>query len=232
MMQRIGFSPEEHTKKLGDGFYEQRLVTEQILKQAGKAFLDRDIKSQQDQYTSLMDNAVKMFENFQGSELELVPGIALTKAQIEALTSDIVWMEEKIVNNQIVLVPQVYLANSDAIEISDGMIVASEDINLQVQTLINKATLEANDDITLNATNDITNISGNIQATNINLTSLNGDIINKRDSKAIIGEAGEIKATNNLAINTNENFNNIASNLEAKNLLTFANRHPDLCIIK
>jgi filamentous hemagglutinin len=101
MLERIGFSPDEHVKKLGDGLYEQRLVSEQIFVQTGRAFLDDTYTNNQSQYQYLMDNAVDVSQ-----DINLVAGVALTKEQIEALKVDIVWMEEKIINGQKVLAPK------------------------------------------------------------------------------------------------------------------------------
>jgi filamentous hemagglutinin len=232
MMEKIGFSPTQHTKKLGDAFYEQKLIRDQIFSQSGKAFLEKDIKSQQDQYTALMDNGVKVFEEFKGSELELVPGIALSKTQIDALTSDMVWMEEKIVNNQVVLVPQVYIANIESIKIDGANIIAGENIELQIaDNMINKGNIAAGGDIDITAKNNIENISAEIKADNINLESKEGNIINKRFSKELdystnsalakmtkVSDKGTIVANNNINIKANKSFENSGSDIKAKDI--------------
>ena len=72
-------------KRLGDGFYEQRLVREQVLKLTGRPSLYEGDAMAQYQY--LMNNGVKVASDFQ-----LRPGVALTPEQIAALEQDIVWL--------------------------------------------------------------------------------------------------------------------------------------------
>ena len=90
--------------------YEQKLIQTQVYKQTGKAFLTPEIKNNNDQFRYLMDNALQAKE-----DLELSPGISLSKEQINSLTNDIVWLEERIVDNQTVLVPIVYIVNPNKV---------------------------------------------------------------------------------------------------------------------
>ena len=160
--------------------------------------------------------------------------------------------KEQIIAGQKVLVPVVYISSFNNYKLEGGKIIAGKDINLNIDTLNNSGTIQAGENILLNATNsienysgtikadedisliaknDIVNTSGNIKANNINLTSIDGDIENKRynkkvsygingqlDDKTLIGKEGDIIATNNINISTNKNFLNQASNLEAKDI--------------
>ncbi|VDZ63647.1 Filamentous hemagglutinin [Serratia odorifera] len=93
MLKRLGYDPAQAHKRLGDGFYEQRLVREQVLKLTGKPSVKGwDAMTQ---YQQLMNNGTKVAQDFQ-----LVPGIALTPAQIAALQQDIVWLVSETVASQ------------------------------------------------------------------------------------------------------------------------------------
>lgn len=71
----------------------------QILEQTGRRFL---MHGMDDAATlrALMDNAAE-----QGLELNLHIGLSLSAEQIAALTKDIVWLEERVVNGEKALVP-------------------------------------------------------------------------------------------------------------------------------
>ncbi|WP_455258571.1 hypothetical protein, partial [Peptoniphilus asaccharolyticus] len=76
-------------KRLGDGFYEQRLVNEQINQLTGRRFLEGH-HSDYAQYQALMNNGVQYAKKW-----HLVPGVALTAEQMQELTSDMVWMVKR-----------------------------------------------------------------------------------------------------------------------------------------
>ena len=85
-----------------------------------------------------MDNALAAQK-----DLQLIPGVSLSQAQIAALKNDIVWLEEQTVAGQQVLVPVVYIANVDQYKIEGGKIVAGDNIDLLVSNLNNQGLLEA-----------------------------------------------------------------------------------------
>lgn len=95
-------------KRLGDGFYEQRLVREQLGELTGRAPTSGE--SDDSVYLQLLASAVSFAKQY-----GLRPGIALSAEQMGHLTSNIVWMENQLVHlpdgsTQTVLVPKVYLA--------------------------------------------------------------------------------------------------------------------------
>ncbi len=83
------FDPATTQKRLGDGYYEQKLIREQVAQLTGRRFLG-DYSSDQAQYQALMDNALTTAKT-----LNLRPGIALSAEQMALLTSDIVWLVEQ-----------------------------------------------------------------------------------------------------------------------------------------
>ena len=86
MFKQIHNDPKNILKRLGDGFYEQRLVNEQINQLTGRRFL-QGYSSDYEQYKALMDNGAQY-----ATKLNLIPGVALTAEQMKQLTSDMVWM--------------------------------------------------------------------------------------------------------------------------------------------
>ena len=107
MFNTLRYAPETTQKRLGDGFYEQRLIREQINRLTGRNFVGNysDFESQ---YRGLMDAGITFAQKF-----NLRPGIALTPSQVAQLTTDIVWFESQPVslgNGRIeqVLVPKIY----------------------------------------------------------------------------------------------------------------------------
>ena len=246
MMDRLGLDLTKTTKRVGDAFYEQKLISDSIFRQTGAKWLDPQIAKNNAQFRYLMDNGLKA-----SKELELAVGVSLTKHQIDSLTQDIVWLEEQIVQGQTVLVPVVYIANVDKYNVQGSKIVAANDINLETNTLTNSGTIkaanikvkarntitnfagniEATKNISLTANNDITNTSGSIKAETIDMATSYGDIINQRysrlvdfsngsttDRKTAIGQAGSIQTTKgNLNLNTtNGTVKVIGSHLQAK----------------
>jgi filamentous hemagglutinin len=108
LLQRLGLDPELVQKRLGDGFYEQRLIREQIAQLTGYRYLE-GFDSDEAQYAALMSAGATFAQDY-----GLRPGIALTAAQMAQLTSDIVWLVEQSVtlpdgSTERVLVPQVYV---------------------------------------------------------------------------------------------------------------------------
>src|SRR5450830_836665 len=163
MLSRLALDPQTIQKRLGDGFYEQKMIGDQITELTGKRTLAA-YATAEDQYKALMDAGVATAARFQ-----LTPGIALTDAQMAALTSDIVWLVSRQVTlpdgtQTSALVPVVYLGRASAEDISpSGSLVSAKDINLTVNgSLNNGGTLLASNGMIVQAT-DIKN-TGSIQS--------------------------------------------------------------------
>ncbi|MDF3823009.1 hypothetical protein P3G55_24155, partial [Leptospira sp. 96542] len=72
LLQAIAFNPTATQKRLGDGFYEQGLIRDQVMQLTGQRFLD-DHSDDQAQYQALLDAGVTFAKTH-----ELVPGVTLT----------------------------------------------------------------------------------------------------------------------------------------------------------
>lgn len=170
ILQALNIDPALTQKRLGDGFYEQRLIREQIGQLTGRRFLD-GYASDEAQYQALMSAAVTYADT-----LQLVPGIALSAAQIAQLTSDIVWLvtqEVTLPDGTVTqaLVPQVYVKLHDGdLDPATGM-MAGNTVRMNVSDDLNNAgTIAGRTLVALNADN-INNLGGHIAADATTLTA-------------------------------------------------------------
>ncbi|WP_211451092.1 hemagglutinin repeat-containing protein [Collimonas antrihumi] len=164
MLGRLSLEPQKVQKRLGDGFYEQKMVTDQVMQLTGRRTLS-GYASAEDEFKGLMDSGIANAKQF-----NIAPGMALSDAQMAALTSDIVWLVNQTVtlpdgSKTQVLAPVVYLARANASDLKmTGALISGQDIDLTVNgTLKNGGTLQASSNMIIQAT-DIAN-TGNIRST-------------------------------------------------------------------
>ena len=144
MYQQMTWDPERVTKRIGDGFYEQELLRNQIIQLTGKTYLD-DYTNTEDEFQALMDAGIAYAKEF-----HVTPGIALTKEQMAALTSDIVWLETTTVTvngkTYDVLYPHVYLkAGSEKKIAADGSLISANQLVIEAKNqLANSGALMGN----------------------------------------------------------------------------------------
>ncbi|MGB4076072.1 hemagglutinin repeat-containing protein [Pseudomonas sp.] len=195
LLDAVGYNPDQTQRRLGDGLYEQRLIQQAIAARTGKRFL-AGLNSDEAQFKYLMNNAIASKQ-----ALSLVPGIALTAEQMAALTHDIVWMQEQVVNGQKVLVPVLYLAHAndrlapggaliqgqDVVLISgsslnnSGTLRASQNLSTTANNIGNTGLMQAGERLSLLATNSIRNAQGGIIAgKDVSAIAQKGDISNER----------------------------------------------------
>jgi filamentous hemagglutinin len=172
MLQKLGLNPQQTEQRLGDGFYEQQLVLDQITQLTGRRFL-ADSSDALDQYRNLMNNAVQVAQQF-----NLSVGVALTPEQMANLTQDMVWLVNVNVDGHQVLEPVLYLSASDAKNLAasgatiagknvvltasgditnNGTIAASQNAQLTASNLLNSGTISAGNDLSLTAAQNILN---------------------------------------------------------------------------
>ena len=161
---------EQLHKRLGDGFYEQRLVRDQLIATTGQRLLG-NYQSDEEQYRHLLTNGVAYGEKF-----NLTPGVALTPEQMANLTSDIVWMVNKEVTLsdgrvEKVSVPQVYVRARQGDLNGNGALLAGRNVSVDMAgDILNSGELSSREFTDLRAEN-IQN-SGSIQGKNVQLNAL------------------------------------------------------------
>ena len=157
LLARLGIDPGQTIKRVGDGLYESRLVRDAAFYLTGRRYLGEGIESDTDQLRYLMDNAVQV-----QSEMALQLGVRLSSEQIDALSRDILWLEEREIAGQRVLAPVVYLAAVQGQDLDKrGARILARDIDLAAEGGIdNRGGLVAKDDLALLSAGDINNLGG------------------------------------------------------------------------
>jgi len=181
MLSALNLNPQLVQKRLGDGFYEEKLVRDQITQLTGRVYL-QGYGNNEDQYRALMASGVNAAKQF-----SLVPGIALTAAQMDALTSDIVWLVNQTVtlpdgSTQQVLAPVVYLAHTHANDLQPtGALIAADDVQIHaVGSATNSGVIKGGTQTVITAT-DIINRGGTIasdKTRGTTVVSASHDILN------------------------------------------------------
>jgi len=196
LLSNLGYDPDDAAKRLGDGFYEQRLIQQAVIARTGQRFLDGQT-SDEGMFKYLMNNAIASKD-----ALNLSLGVSLTAEQVAALTHDIVWMETQTVNNEQVLVPVLYLAQANHRLAANGALIQGSDVNLIAgknlsnagtlrassnlratagDSLVNSGLLEAGNRLEALASNDLTNRAGGVIAgRDVSVVALTGDVTNER----------------------------------------------------
>ena len=146
------FDPVNKHKRLGDGYYEQKLVNEQIARLTGYRRLD-GYDNDEAQLKALMDAGITFARSQQ-----LVPGVALSAAQVAQLTSDIVWLENQTVtlkdgSQQTVLVPKVYVVARKGDLNSTGSLISANVLQLNADEIRNGGTIAGRKVVDLRAQN-------------------------------------------------------------------------------
>jgi filamentous hemagglutinin len=196
MLTQLGQDPNNVLKRLGDGFYEARVVADAVMLGTGQRFTG-DYTDNEAQYIGLMNAGVAF-----GQKYHLSVGTELSAEQMQALTSDIVWLVEKTVtlpngSTQKVLVPQVYLMTRVGDIQGDGTLIAAN--NTVIQT-----------------TGDVKN-TGTIASRNVTLIDA-GNFRNERGTLA----AGT------MVLNASQDIDNLAGTINAGKLSASAGRDINL----
>ena len=239
MLKQMGYDPATQTQRLGDGFYEQKLIREQIAQLTGRRFLDDNNGEQyandEAQYQALMNAGVQFARDY-----GLIPGVALTAEQMARLTTDIVWLVSKTVtlpdgSTTQVLVPQVYalvkpgdidgsgnLLSAKSIDlklkgdmVNSGLMAARGNLSIDAANIANLTGTLKGLDVSLLASQDIQSIQGNIMAGNTLKVGAGNDVVIKAGNVASGGNAS-ITAGNDLLILAQEKGRQVSINWGAR----------------
>ncbi|WP_423763192.1 hemagglutinin repeat-containing protein [Burkholderia sp. NLJ2] len=181
MLGQLNLNPASIEKRLGDGMVEQQMVRNQITQLTGRTFLP-GYASAEDEYRALMTSGVNYAKQF-----GMMPGMALSAAQMDALTSDIVWLVNQTVtlpdgSATQVLAPVVYLAKTHANDLQPtGALIAADDVEIRAAgSATNSGVIKGGSKTVVTAT-DILNRSGTIASSGTNGTtvvSASNDVVN------------------------------------------------------
>ena len=204
VLSRLKLDPMNIQKRLGDGYYEQQLVMQEIMRQTGKSRLQSGL-SAEEQYRQLMDAGISV-----NKSQSIVLGRGLTEAEQKNLKEDVVLLVSKSVvlpngKTETVLVPTLYLAPNRK-RVEGGANLQAQSINLSVDTMHNSGSIVADKDVTLTG-NSIHNDNGLIKGNTATVTAndevrntqgtiMGNDTVTVYAKKDVINEGGTITQTN------------------------------------
>jgi filamentous hemagglutinin len=200
--KQINYDANKVAKRLGDGYYEQKIVRDQLMSLTGQRRVG-DYASDEAQYKALLDNAVAF-----AKQSDAQVGVALTTQQQKELKNTLVWMVEKSVvlpNGEVVkaLVPQVYVPQEKtAYGIRSTAVLAGRSIDVAVANdILNNGTIVATRGAAISAQN-INNYSGKIQGSDILLKA----------QKDLNNVGGTLLADNSLTAQAGRDINMATTN--------------------
>ncbi|WP_343553478.1 hemagglutinin repeat-containing protein [Pantoea sp.] len=195
MQNQFTQDPNHVLRRLGDGYYEQQLIRQQVIAVSGNRYLS-GYSNDESQYQALMDAGVAF-----GKKYGLTLGVALSAQQMALLTSDMVWLVAQTVtlpdgSTQQVLVPQLYARVKAGDVDGSGALLAGNAVSLNVYNdltnsghingrsvtqltadNLNNSGFIGGDKVDLRARTDINNIGGTLQGGS-SLTAIAGRDLN------------------------------------------------------
>ncbi|GLY63166.1 hypothetical protein Pcaca05_40230 [Pectobacterium carotovorum subsp. carotovorum] len=250
LLNKLNLDADHDYRFLGDAEFDTRYISQAVLKQSGQRYLN-GTGSDLQQMQKLLDNAAAAQT---GMNLQL--GVSLTPDQVANLSQSLVWWENIEVNGQTVLAPKLYLAHADKSNLQGSAIVANK-VELNAGgSVTNSGTLRAvevlaiasgdridnheggliksDGGLNLVALNNITNSGSRIEGNTLQLASINGDIINRTESRNFqtaqptssrsgtgslvfteLSKTAEIVAGNSLTLSAGKDIRNVAATLNA-----------------
>ncbi|EBA11188.1 two-partner secretion domain-containing protein [Roseobacter sp. CCS2] len=170
-------------KRFGDAYAEALFIRKQLQELLGQLILTTGI-DEKAQIQAMYDNAINALEN-----LDLTPGVALTPNQIGALTSDIIWLEETVIDGQTVLAPKVYLANPEIRFAGlSGAMITGQNVNFRTDNFDNSGSIRATDEISIVVSDTFRSTGGTVSAENIAVVGNNIEIVT--DARTVVTEQG------------------------------------------
>ncbi|VEG13331.1 hemagglutinin repeat-containing protein [Moraxella cuniculi] len=165
MLKALQSDPNYMHKQIGDGYYQQRLVAEQIAQLTGRNYLS-DYQNQEEQFKALMDAGIEFAQAF-----NLAAGTALTAEQMSLLTKPMIWLQLKDIaledgSWQRVYYPVVLLPKNQLTLQADGALIAARNIIVDGEIIKNKGTMLAKEDVIL-AAKDVYLSGGSLAAKRI-----------------------------------------------------------------
>ena len=204
VLSRLKLDPMNIQKRLGDGYYEQQLVMQEIMRQTGKSRLQSGL-SAEEQYRQLMDAGISVTKS-----QSIALGRGLTEAEQKNLKEDVVLLVSKAVvlpngKTETVLVPTLYLAPTTK-RVEGAANLQAQSINLSVDTMHTSGSIVADKDVTITGNtihNDnglikgnTTTVTANDEVRNTQGTIMGNDTVSVYAKKDVINEGGTITQTN------------------------------------
>ena len=199
-IDRIGYTPETKVPFLGDAYFDNQLIDEQMRQLVGNglgagSFVPGDNAT--DQMKTLLDNGVA-YAAANGLGL----GQALTPQQAASLTQSMVIYQTEIVDGAPVLVPVVYLSAADRAKVTSAATIAGNTVSIDAASVDNSGAIAAADGMTINAGSIKANGGAFLAGGNMNLNAENGITLAAQTmnigGQTIVAANGGITAGGNL----------------------------------
>ncbi len=171
-IDRIGYTPETKVPFLGDAYFDNQLIDEQMRQLVGNglgagSFVPGDNAT--DQMKALLDNGVAYAEAH-----GLGLGQPLTPEQAASLTQSMVIYQTEVVDGAPVLVPVVYLSAEDRAKTTSAAMIAGNTVSIDASSVDNSGAIAAADGMTINAGSIKANGGAFLAGGNLNLNAENG----------------------------------------------------------
>ncbi|MDP8162410.1 hemagglutinin repeat-containing protein [Pasteurella skyensis] len=188
--------PDMH-KRIGDMYYEQRLIQDQITKLTGRRFA-LGYYNDLEQYKALLNNGAEFAEQY-----DIKLGAKLSPSQMKRLTTDLVWLENQEITlddgtKQTVTVPKVYLRSRNTDVNTVGSLISAKYIDLNSGDITTQGTVVGFDGNKLRANNfDITGkvVGGSVDIDATNKVNIEGGSVIAEDKLFVKGKRVDIKTT-------------------------------------
>ena len=222
-LEQMGYQhTDDNTLFLGDAYYDQRMIADQVRGVAGQRFLFNDVSSDNEQYQRLVDQAARERER-----LGLAMGQELNHEQISSLEHDIVWYVHTNVDGYDVLAPRIYLsgATQEKIAAGQGARILGQEVEISANELSNSGNIHAEIALTLQTEHDLINRGGVIESDGDATLIAGGDLISESvawsqqysetERRAGIGQTARISAKGTLTLAANDDLTLRASQVSA-----------------
>ncbi|MGV1761855.1 hemagglutinin repeat-containing protein [Rhizobium sp. A22-96] len=171
-IDRVGYTPETKVPFLGDAYFDNQLIDEQMRQLVGNglgagSFVPGDNAT--DQMKTLLDKGVAYAEAH-----GLGLGQPLTPEQAASLTQSMVIYQTEVVDGAPVLVPVVYLSAADRAKTTSAVTIAGNTVSIDAGSVDNSGVIAAADGMTINANSIKANGGAFLAGGNMNLNAENG----------------------------------------------------------
>ncbi|EDW6064629.1 filamentous hemagglutinin N-terminal domain-containing protein [Salmonella enterica subsp. enterica serovar Oslo] len=198
MQQALATSPDRIIKRIGDGYYEQKLLREQVISLTGERYL-QGFSNDEEQFRTLMNNGITFARQY-----PVTPGVALSPEQMALLTSDMVWLVNETVTlpdgtQQTVQVPQLYVRARPGDLSGDGTLLAGRSLTISSPGSVTNSGLISGRDVT-KVTSTTLNNRGDIQGDRVDLQARQN--ISNTGGRVIAGSALSLLAGHDISSET------------------------------
>ncbi|MGJ8517579.1 hemagglutinin repeat-containing protein [Carnimonas bestiolae] len=196
------YGQDQLQKRLGDGYYEQSLVRDQVTHATGQRFLD-GYNNDEEQYRALLNNGKAFTEQY-----GIAPGVDLSPEQMALMTTDMVIMVNQPVTlpngtTQTVSVPKLYARVHKGDLNGTGALLSGHDV--QVST--------ANDILNSGAigSRGLTRLSGHDL---VNTGDISGQSTQLLASHDLVNTGGQLKGEDQLALQAGHDLTSLTASDE------------------